>query len=307
MSRRRASSGGDLAAAAQRRLAALAREHALGAPDTEPNARDIRDPGPPDFREDRVTQPAPVAGGPAGGELREPRHVADRRLSTRRVEFARLGITAHQVAVAALLVLVLVVAVAWWALKSVPHAQTVQVSNERYVPTGAPTGFPSSTPLTSVPAGSSTAAAVTTGSARLVIDVAGKVRHPGIVELSPGSRVVDAIAAAGGARPGVSLTSLNLARLLVDGEQIVVGVDVPAAGEGDVTGVESPTASALQVDLNTATAEQLDALPDVGPVTAESILRWRAENGPFSSVDELLDVSGIGTATLADLRPYVYV
>ena len=144
----------------------------------------------------------------------------------------------------------------------------------------------------------------------LVVDVAGRVRRPGIVELPAGSRVVDAIAAAGGARPGVSLTSLNLARLLVDSEQIVVGLDIPGApGSGTVPGaqVTSSGGSISPVNLNTATAAELDTLPDVGPVTAQAILQWRADNGPFSSVDDLLDVSGIGDATMADIRPYVYV
>jgi competence protein ComEA len=121
---------------------------------------------------------------------------------------------------------------------------------------------------------------------------------------------VDAIAAAGGARPGVSLTALNLARLLVDGEQIVVGVDVPVSdGGGAAFGgqVGAGAASITPVNLNTATAEQLDTLPDVGPVTAQAILQWRTDNGAFARVDDLLKVSGIGPATLADVRPYVYV
>ncbi|MDP9318425.1 MAG: ComEA family DNA-binding protein, partial [Actinomycetota bacterium] len=161
-----------------------------------------------------------------------------------------------------------------------------------------------------VPSGP-TASGGTAGSSRLVIDVAGRVRHPGIVELPPGSRVVDAIAAAGGARPGVPLTSLNLARLLVDGEQIVVGIRVPVLGGSGPSGGSgvggSTTGGIASVALNTATADQLDTLPGIGPVTAQAILQWRADNGPFTSVDELLEVSGIGDATLSDIRPYVYV
>jgi competence protein ComEA len=123
--------------------------------------------------------------------------------------------------------------------------------------------------------------------------------------------VVDAIRAAGGARPNVSLTALNLARLLVDGEQIVVGVEVPVmTGRPASQGVTGPTDSPMTiapVSLNTATAEQLDTLPGIGPVTAQAILQWRADNGAFTTVDELLEVSGIGDATLDDIRPYVYV
>lgn len=121
--------------------------------------------------------------------------------------------------------------------------------------------------------------------------------------------MVDALEAAGGVRRGVSTTSLNLARPLVDGEQVVVGIDVPQLPQSvpmPSTG-SSTTASIAPVNLNTATQEQLEALPDVGPVTAQSILTWRSEHTAFSSVDELLEVSGIGDATLAKLRPYVYV
>jgi competence protein ComEA len=106
----------------------------------------------------------------------------------------------------------------------------------------------------------------------------------------------------------VQTRSLNLARPLVDGEQIVVGLRVPAVGGSPGTGVTPTTGSSIApVNLNTATAEQLDTLPGIGPVTAQAILDWRTENGSFTSVDELLEVSGIGDATLADIAPYVYV
>ena len=135
------------------------------------------------------------------------------------------------------------------------------------------------------------------------MDVAGKVRRPGIAVLPAGSRVVDALEAAGGARRGVDLTALNLARPVVDGEQILVGVE-PAAGVAGTLGSTPPTGEAL-VNLNTADAAALDTLPGVGPVTAEAILSWREDNGGFTSVDELLEVDGIGEATLADLAPLV--
>ena len=140
--------------------------------------------------------------------------------------------------------------------------------------------------------------------------MAGKVRRPGIVTLPIGSRVVDAIKAAGGPRKEVSLTVLNLARLLIDGEQILVGIPPPA-------GVAAPASSALGgaaagstaalVNLNSATETDLDTLPGVGPVTAAAILQWRTDNGAFSSVDELLEVSGIGDTTLADIAPFVTI
>ena len=111
----------------------------------------------------------------------------------------------------------------------------------------------------------------------------------------------------GGARPGVDLASLNLARLLVDGEQIVVGVP-PSAG---VAGAASPlppgSTDGPLVNLNTADQALLETLPDVGPVTAEAIIAWRTEHGGFTAIDELLEVDGIGDATLAELSPHVTV
>ncbi len=152
----------------------------------------------------------------------------------------------------------------------------------------------------------------------VVVDVEGKVRRPGIAVLPAGSRVVDALEAAGGARPHADLQALNLARLLVDGEQLLVGVDPPggvaagaltgpSAGGGQVTGpgTASGAAPVTLVDLNTADQTALETLPGVGPVTATAILAWRTEHGAFTSVDELLEVSGIGDATLAEIAPHV--
>lgn len=136
----------------------------------------------------------------------------------------------------------------------------------------------------------------------LVIDVVGKVAKPGIVTLPKGSRVYEAIEAAGGVKGKVDTTALNMARVLTDGEQLLVGLE-PAA----VPGAAASGTGTTKVNLNTATVEQLDTLPGVGPVTAQSILAWRDENGRFSSVDDLLDVKGIGEATLAELRDLVTV
>jgi comEA protein len=114
--------------------------------------------------------------------------------------------------------------------------------------------------------------------------------------------------AAGGAPRRRQLGTVNLARPLVDGEQILVGMVAPATTPqpgASTTGPDSP--GVQRVDLNAATQDQLEALPQVGPVTAQAIIAWRNENGRFTSVDELLDVTGIGDKTLAQLRPYVYV
>ncbi|MCW2817857.1 MAG: ComEA family DNA-binding protein [Marmoricola sp.] len=152
------------------------------------------------------------------------------------------------------------------------------------------------------------------GGATVTVDVAGKVRRPGVATLPAGSRVVDAVRRAGGARGRVDLSALNLARVLVDGEQILVGVAGTsttggAAAAGAAAGSVAGGATGAQpagalVNLNTATLEQLDTLPGVGPVTAQKILDWRTAHGAFSSVDELLEVDGIGDKTLADLAPH---
>jgi competence protein ComEA len=151
--------------------------------------------------------------------------------------------------------------------------------------------------------------------APVVVHVAGAVVVPGLYELAGGARVADAIEAARGATPEADLDRLNLAQPLVDGSRVYV----PRAGETDppevlVPGsppgsVPSPegTVVAGPVDLNTATLEQLDELPGVGPTTAQAIIDHREQNGPFRSVDELLDVRGIGDAKLAQLRPLVTV
>jgi competence protein ComEA len=155
------------------------------------------------------------------------------------------------------------------------------------------------------PAPASGGAGATTP-AMVTVDVEGKVRRPGIVIVPAGSRVTDALAAAGGVAHRRALRGVNLAAVLTDGQQIVVGPGAaPAAGSTGPAGA-SPAADA-PVNLNTATAEQLDTLPDIGPVTAQSIIEWREENGGFTSVQELLEVDGIGPVTLQKLAPHVTV
>jgi competence protein ComEA len=147
----------------------------------------------------------------------------------------------------------------------------------------------------------------------LVVDVAGKVRHPGVYRLPSGARVQDAVTAAGGIAAGVDPVSVNLARKLTDGEQLVIGLPaapepaISGAGGGTTRADGGSTGSGAPVELNTATVDQLDALPGVGPVLAQRIVDWRIQHGRFDSVDQLSDVSGIGTAKLADLTPLVTV
>jgi len=151
--------------------------------------------------------------------------------------------------------------------------------------------------------------------AELVVHVVGQVVRPGLVRLRPGARLADAIAAAGGARPGADVTALNLARLVIDGEQIRVPRpgEAPAPGSGmggspgsgGGAGPGSPAGSGAPVSLNSADVAALDSLPGVGPVLAQRIIDWRTEHGRFTSVDELGEVSGIGDKLLAQLRPKV--
>ncbi|TWE13297.1 ComEA family DNA-binding protein [Rudaeicoccus suwonensis] len=154
------------------------------------------------------------------------------------------------------------------------------------------------------------------GQSIVVVQVVGQVRKPGVVEIRTGSRVRDAVEAAGGALPTADLAAVNLARVVTDGEQIQVpkpgeSIAPPAgatgsggAGGGSATG--SGAAGAV-VDINTADAAGLDSLPGVGPVLAERIIQWRQENGRFTSVDDLGEVSGIGEKMLERLRPLVRV
>ncbi|WP_349017315.1 ComEA family DNA-binding protein [Streptomyces solicavernae] len=161
-------------------------------------------------------------------------------------------------------------------------------------------------------AGGQTAGAGATGApgasgSRIVVDVSGKVRSPGIHRLPAGSRVADALKAAGGVRRGVDVTGLNRARLLMDGEQVVVGVPpapgpAGAAASGSSGGSAGPGAGAAPVSLNTATVAQLETLPGVGPVLAQHIVDYRTQHGGFRSIGELREVNGIGEQRFADLK-----
>jgi competence protein ComEA len=166
-------------------------------------------------------------------------------------------------------------------------------------PTSAPTSPP--TPTSSEPSGT------------LVVSVSGRVARPGLVRVPDGSRVADVVAAAGGALPGVDLTTLNLARRVSDGEQVAVGVltapdaagvEASAPGGGVAPGGGAPPG---KVDLNAASVAQLDALPGVGPVTAQHIVDWRTRNGRFVKVEQLREVDGIGEHRFQQLHDLVTV
>jgi competence protein ComEA len=135
----------------------------------------------------------------------------------------------------------------------------------------------------------------------LVVDVAGAVRHAGLYRLPQGSRIADALARAGGATAHAELDLVNLAAPVADGEQVLV----PARGASGAAPGGAGASPTAPVDLNSATAEQLDALPGIGPVTAQKIVDYRQAHGPFTSVDDLDAIPGIGPSRIDNLRGLV--
>jgi competence protein ComEA len=182
------------------------------------------------------------------------------------------------IAVALLGAVVLIVATRHLASARAPSAATAQAAAALVTPAGPPPQSKS-----------------------LVVHVVGAVRRPGLYHFVDGSRVADAVRRAGGATRRADLAQINLAAPMADGLQVVV----PRRGSGTAVSPVGGEAATGPVHLNTATLEQLDALPGVGPVTAQKILDYRTENGGFASVDDLDAVSGIGPARLETLRELV--
>ncbi|SHF43739.1 ComEA family DNA-binding protein [Streptoalloteichus hindustanus] len=193
---------------------------------------------------------------------------------------------------AALGVVAIVVGVALWTRRPVVEAAPA-------LPSAASTPPRSSSPPPS------------TSDQSIVVSVVGEVNHPGLLTLREGARVADAVAAAGGVLPETDVSGLNLARRLADGEQVHVGVPpppVPMADGGVIgpgTGASGGLGGGGKVNLNTAGAQQLDALPGVGLVTAQRIVDWRAKHGPFRTVEQLRQVEGIGETRFTRLRELV--
>jgi len=306
MPQRRTSPEHDEAVA--RRLALLSAELAgerLPAPAVAPPPAPPRSAEPPP----RPPEPAPVVPAPVVPAPVVPvpgRHAARRARPTPSLVpeslRGRVALGPAQLAVVAVVVALGLAVTCWWVVRGDPHrveAPALTASTGALV---SQSPLTDASPVAAAPTGSAAASGATT----VTVDVTGKVRRPGIVVLDTGARVVDALEAAGGAKPGVDLSGLNLARLLVDGEQVVVGQPPPAG----VLASAVPTAGAPGgplVNLNTAGQAELEALPEVGPVTAQAIMAWREEHGGFTSVDELLEVDGIGDATLGQLAPLVTV
>ena len=188
---------------------------------------------------------------------------------------------------------------ALWYTRSLPRPVQIAAGPAvSAVPFPGPTGI-------AAPPGSPQASGATS-STSVTVDVAGWVRRPGVYEFAPGDRVIDAVERAGGGRRGADLSAVNLASLLTDGAQILIpraGVGVGAGTSGGATGSGGSTL----VNINTATEQQLETLSGVGPVLAGAIIQYRTQHGSFHTVQDLLDVSGIGPATLEELRPQVTV
>jgi competence protein ComEA len=290
---RRSQSSSEHAEAVSRRLATLSAE--LAAVRGEPG--DPVGPADPEWGHTRVRERPDAVPVPAAAPVVPP---LPGRHASRRLRVGGLQLGPVHVAVVAVVAALAVGLAAWWAVRD--QARAVPVAPAASESPGSPGTSEPLAPVVPSDASDAPSGAAAAGE-ELVVDVAGKVRRPGIAVLPAGSRVVDALDAAGGARRGVDLTSLNLARPVVDGEQILVGV-APVAGVAGTVDAPAPDGATL-VNLNTADQAALDTLPGVGPVTADAILTWREANGAFTSVDELLEVDGIGEATLADLAPLV--
>jgi competence protein ComEA len=167
--------------------------------------------------------------------------------------------------------------------------------------TRAPEPWPEETAAVTVPL----LEAATTAPA-LTVHVAGWVATPGLVRVPPGSRVADAVAAAGGFKPGADAGGVNLAAPVEDGERVIIPGPAGAGGEGASDG-RAGTSGDGRVRVNAATAAELETLPGIGPVLAERIVAYRQDHGPFRTVEDLLDVPGIGESKLASLRDRVIV
>ena len=256
--------------------------------------------------DDLAQDPAPALPGPstvapAGRHARVSRSSRIRRLDgwvsdqvpdTLR---GRVGLDPGPVLLVVALVALAMAATAYVVLRTGGESEAVSDQPTVAKPAGE-------SPLVPSPAATGASAE---GGGDVTVDVAGKVRRPGLTTLPAGSRVADALKKAGGPRGRVDLSALNLARVLVDGEQILVGRAAQAGGIAAGASTAAPDPTVALVSLNTATLEQLETLPGVGPVTAQKILDWRGANGAFSSVDQLLDIDGIGDKTLAEIAPHV--
>lgn len=160
---------------------------------------------------------------------------------------------------------------------------------------------------TAEPVAMPTASASAPAARAIFVHVAGAVRRPGVYEFAEGARVIDALKAAGGATRGADVNAINLARPLADGEQVLVPKRGEAPPGGGASGASAPGEASGSVNLNTADAGALEALPGIGPVLAQRIVDYRTQHGPFRSVRDLLKIEGIGDKKFASIEPHVTV
>ena len=206
-------------------------------------------------------------------------------------------------------VVALLAGVGLWYTRSLPRPVDVATTAGSAVPLSQASfgASPGAAPAVAVASGSVAASPSVSSAPTLIVDVAGAVRKPGVFEFAPGDRVIDAVERAGGALQKADLTLLNLAAPLTDGQQILVPKKGAAPIGAPVTGGGVPSGPTTLVNINSADEATLETLNGVGPVLAAAIIQYRTEHGPFASVDQLDEVSGIGPATLEDLRSQVTV
>lgn len=254
--------------------------------------------------------PGELTAGLPLGEPQEPVEVADAEyLHTDAGKCPRRGLTSRHLAVVAAIMVIAVVASVGWLLRAKPVPMAVAVGQESLAQGSATPAISSvggaSQPETPIP--SQAASSV------ILVHVVGAVATPGLVKLTQGARVADAITAAGGLREDADPAELNLAAVVTDGSQIIIGTKTAPRGEtrdgAGSAGVVSTGGSTAQgiIDLNTATLSQLDTIPGVGPVTAQAILDYRTKRGRFTKTEELQEVDGIGVKTYAQIAPHVRV
>ncbi|MET9706389.1 ComEA family DNA-binding protein [Streptomyces griseus] len=312
------------AAAARRRADALMAgvpgpgDHTVPAPVREPEPGPGPGPGPgPEPMP--VTEPVPASAAPGAGSGDTSR--AGRLVSALRERLPlwvrlRCGMAPRTPVVLGLVLLVAVGVAAFhfWSVRPQAVRAPEPVADEAAAPALPPDPLRSggSGRVPRPTAGSPPDEDVVgSASGQIVVDVSGKVRRPGVRRLPAGSRVADALDAAGGVRAGTDVTGLNRARVLMDGEQVVVGLPlgppVSATAGGGSAGPGGPggPGPSAPLSLNTATAEQLETLPGVGPVLAQHMIDYRTENNGFRSVDELREVNGIGDRRFAEIHPLV--